>query len=385
MSYSVDNIIPVNLYLTSAGLGYGDFSTAFVFADQSDLANGVTFDADTYRDYSSPTEIAEDLATTSDIYLIATRYFTQIPKPKTITVWMKDPDDATILVTVNKAEDTAWRYHYFFKNSDLTSANLLLLGDWSDTSAHPIWVTTSEAGATNSSSTTDIAAVMSAKGNRHIFMGYRLASAIETDASQAYTMVQLAATFNKFKPMSKNSAITAEYQVLTGITGDDLATSAYIALKSKNTAFFTEIELAGETDSCRAINTKSMSSYDEFMDDVINLDVLKNHIQVDGYNYIVNAGSKRALTPRDYAGLLSAVSATCKRFYDNGVLGEGIYTDAETGEEKTATYGFVVQAKPEDVLNLTTAQRRAREYPATKILVILSRAGHVAEINVYVE
>ena len=384
MAYSVDNIISVNLYLTSAGLGYGDFSTALVFADTADLADGVTFDVDTYRDYSSITEVAEDFDTESDIYLIATRYFTQVPKPKTITVWMKDADDDTILTTVNKAEDTLWRYHYFLKNDDLTQANLLLLGDWADTTAHPIWSTVSDATVATSSSTTDIAAVMSAKGNRHVFMGYRLASAIETDASQAYTMVQLAATFNKFKPTSKNSAITAEYQVLTGITGDDLATSAYTALKSKNTAFFTEIELAGETDSLRAINTKSMSSYDEFIDDVINLDVLKNHLQVDGYNYITGTSTKRALTPRGYAGLLDALTTTCKRFYDNGVLGEGTFTDPETGEDSTLEYGFLVDASPEDVLDLTSTQKKNREYPSTTIYAILARAGHVAEINVYV-
>ncbi|BBE78626.1 DUF3383 family protein [Phytobacter diazotrophicus] len=385
MTYSVDNIIPVNLYLTAAGLGYGDFSSALIFAGSTDLKSGVTFAVDTWRDYSSLNEIAEDFSASSDIYLIATRYFTQIPKPKSVTIWMKNAADASLLDTVNKAEDEVWRYHFFFKNSDLTKANLLQLADWSDAESHPIWVTTSEAGATSASSTTDIAAVMAAKGNRHIFMGYRLPAAIVADSSQAYTMVQLAATFNKFKPNAKNSAITAEYQVLTGIAGDDLKTSSYSALKSKNCAFFTEIELSGETDSLRAINTRSMSSYNEFIDDVINLDVLKNHLQVDGYNYITGTSTKRALTPAGYAGLLTALTTTCKRFYDNGVLGKGTYVDPKTGEVATAENGFVILGKPEDVFNLTDAQRKAREYPATTIYAILARAGHVAEINVYIE
>ncbi|EOB5433420.1 hypothetical protein [Yersinia enterocolitica] len=106
-----------------------------------------------------------------------------------------------------------------------------------------------------------------------------------------------------------------------------MATSAYNALKAKNAVFFTKIELAGQIDNSRVINSKSMSSYGEFIDDVVNLDVLKNHIQVDGYNYIANVGTKRALTPRDYDGLLSTVAATCKRFFNNGVLGTGSYVD----------------------------------------------------------
>lgn len=385
MSYPVDNIIPVNIILTAAGLGYANFSSAVALADLEDLREGLIFNVDTHRDYSTISEVSEDFNSDSDIYLIATRFFAQIPKPATITVWMKDPDDTDILTTVNKIDDSIWRYHYFLKNADLTDENLIALSDWSDTAAHPIWATTSADDVTDSSSTDDIASVLSDKGNRHMFLGYKTADSIETDPSQAYAMVQLAAAFNKFRPTGLNTAITGEYQVLTGVTGDDLKTSQYAALKAKNTVFVTQIELAGETDASRVINSKSMSSYEEFIDDVINLDVLKNHIQVDGYNYIANVGTKRPLTPRGYAGLLDAIATTCKRFYDNGVLGEGTYIDSSTGNEATAEFGFVIRSSPEDVLSLTSSQRKKREFPATSVLVILARAGHVAEINVTVE
>ncbi|MFE8049311.1 DUF3383 family protein [Brenneria goodwinii] len=384
MAYSVDNIIPVNLLLTPAGLGYADFSSALVFADAADLAQGVTFAADTYRDYGSVTEVAADFNTTSDIYRIATRYFANIPKPPTITVWMKNATDP-LLEIINSANDSIWRYHYFFKNADVTTAILPDLADWSDATSHPLWFTFSADAIIDQNDTTDVISTLKAKGNRHVFAGYKAASSVTADASQAYAMVQLAAAFHKFRPTGTNTAITGEYQVLPGISGDDLTTSAYNALKAKNAVFFTQIELAGETDNSRVINSKSMSSYGEFIDDVINLDVLKNHIQVDGYNYIANAGSKRALTPRDYAGLLSAITATCKRFYDNGVLGIGSYVDPDDGETKTAQFGFVLRSAPEDVLDLTSSQRKERTYPPTSVLVILARAGHVAEINITVE
>ncbi|EHD21780.1 MULTISPECIES: DUF3383 family protein [Brenneria] len=384
MAYPVDNIIPVNLLLTPAGLGYADFSSALVFADAADLAQGVTFAADTYRDYGSVTEIAADFDTSSDIYRIATRYFANIPKPPTITVWMKNATD-TLLEIINSANDRLWRYHYFFKNADVTTAILPDLADWSDATSHPLWFTFSADAIIDQNDTTDVISTLKAKGNRHVFAGYKSAASVTADASQAYAMVQLAAAFHKFRPTGTNTAITGEYQVLPGISGDDLTTSAYNALKAKNAVFFTQIELAGETDNSRVINSKSMSSYGEFIDDVVNLDVLKNHIQVDGYDYIANAGSKRALTPRDYAGLLSAITATCKRFYDNGVLGTGSYVDPDDGETKTAQFGFVLRSAPEDVLELTSSQRKERTYPPTSILVILARAGHVAEINITVE
>lgn len=385
MAYPVDEIIPVNVFLTPSGLGYANFSSAFAFADQADLAAGVTFDANTFRDYATTAELAEDFATDSAIYHIATRWFAQVPKPPQISVWMKDPEDGSILETANKSADAAWRYHQFFKADDLAEANALALGDWGDANARAIWATYSDASILNPQLDTDVMSKLKAKGNRHMFAGFKSAGHVATDPSQAYAMCQLAAAFHKFRPNGLRTAITGEYQVLPGVMGDDLPTSGYNALKAKNGVFFTQIELQGSVDNSRVINSKSMSSYGEFIDDVIGLDVLKNHLQVDGYNYIANKGTKSSLEPRDYAGLLDALSHTCKRFYDNGLLGTGTYTDPVDGKEKIAEKGFVIMAAPEDVLSLSPAQKRARQYPATTIRVVLARAGHVAELNVFAE
>ncbi|MFC0227406.1 DUF3383 family protein [Serratia aquatilis] len=407
MAYPVDDIIPINLILTSAGLGYANFSSAFIFADASDLASGSPetekgktpvkagaskirtaangFLPDTYRDYGDLDELREDFDVASDVYLIAKRYFAQIPRPPQISVWMKNPKDGAIEVTASKANEAVWRYHYFFKNSDLKdSTALTALSDWCDATEHPVWFTSSDDKALDPQAV-DALAMLAKKGNRHMFGGYKAKSSIETDPSQAYAMVQLAAAFHKFRPVGTNTSITGEYQVLPGITGDDLKTAGYNALKAKKAVFFTQIELAGQFDNSRVINSRSMSSYDEFIDDVVNLDVLKNHLQVDGYNYIANVGTKRGLTTREYGGLLDTLGKTCKRFYDNGVLGMGAYTDSKDGLEKLARFGFVIRSKPEDLLRLSPAQRRKRVFPPTDILVILSRAGHVAEINVTVE
>lgn len=417
MAYSVDNIIPVNVIIGAAGLGYADFTTAFVFADTSDLlsdnapailteagekletekgevitpgsvpvtARGETFAVDTFRDYAGMKALGDDFGTDSDIYLIATRYFAQIPRPSLLTVWMKNPEDESLLVTLNKADEAAWRYNYFFKTEDCSDEHLLLLSDWSDTNGHPVWYTSTMDEVLDQSVTDDIVSRLAKKGNRHMLVGWRAPEAVDTDPSQAYSMVQVAATFAKFRPNGLSTAMTAEYQVLPGVDGDELKTSHYNALKAKKAVFFTPVELAGQKDTCRVINSVSMSSYGEFIDDVINIDVLKNHLQVDGYNYIANVGTKRPLTPRGYAGLLNVLTGTLKRFYNNGVLGEGTYTDEETGDEKTSRFGYVILSRAEDVLSLTKAQRKKREFPPTKILVILARAGHVAELNVTVE
>lgn len=214
MAYSVDNIIPVNVIIGAAGLGYADFATAFVFADQSDLEaaepdnvlltengnkietedgqaiivnehpitlRGVEFPIDTYRDYSGVTELGADFPTSSEIYRIATRYFAQIPRPSTLTVWMKNPEDEGLIATVNKAAEAAWRYNYFFKTEDFSDENLLLISDWSDAAGHPVWYTNTQDDVIDQNVKDDIVSLLAKKGNRHMFAGWRAQEAVDID------------------------------------------------------------------------------------------------------------------------------------------------------------------------------------------------------------
>ena len=389
MAYSVDNIIPINILITPAGIGYANFSTAFIIGRDADLKTPGSIPVDTYKDYSSLTEVAEDFSTDSDTYYIATRWFANIPKPLQISVWMWDEvTDTDVIDTLNKADDAAWRYFYFLPHDVYSvEATALDLSDWADANEHPIPMTLSAAAVADPMDSADLASVLQTKGNRRVFVGYVPQSIVDTDPAQQYAMVQLCAAFQKFRPLGDRTAITGEYQVLPGVIGarDEITTSGYNALKAKNTAFFTAVELKGEFDNSRVINSKSMSSFGEFIDDVINLDVLKNYLQVDGYNYITGTPTKRGLTPRGYAGLLATLDQTCKQFYNNGVLGQDEYVDPNDGETKLAEYGFVNFGAPEDVFDLTTAQKRDRQFPETSILAILARAGHTAAVTVQVE
>lgn len=389
MAYPVDNILNVNLLLTPAGIGYANFASGFIIARDADLITTGSIPPNTYKDYAGIDEVGEDFSTDSDVYLMATRWFANIPKPLQISVWMwDDVTDPDIITTLNKADNEAWRYWYFVP-ADVYSveATAIALSDWSDATEHPVPITLTGTAVIDPQDDTDLASVLQAQGNRRMFAGYVPQSIIDANPSQQYAMVQLAASFQKFRPLGDRTAITAEYQVLPGVVGarDQLNTTAYNALKAKNVVFFSAVELKGQIDNSRVINSKTMSSFGEFIDDVVNLDVLKNYLQVDGYNYITGTPTKRGLTPRGYAGLLDTLSQTCKQFYNNGVLGEASYTDPEDGKEKIAEYGFVNFGKPEDVFGLTQAQKRARQFPETSILAILARAGHTATINVTVE
>ena len=138
MAYPVDEIIPINLILTSAGLGYANFPAPlflltrmillavfrgtlltgkkplkteddkFLVKENADpLVRNADFEPDTYRDYADIDELRIDFNVDSDVYIIAKRYFAQIPKPPQVSVWMKNPKDESLEVTASKANEAA--------------------------------------------------------------------------------------------------------------------------------------------------------------------------------------------------------------------------------------------------------------------------------------
>jgi len=311
MTYSVDNIFQVNVNLTPAGLAAANFSTAFGFGVQADLKVGVTFADDTYKDYATLDEVGEDFETTSPPYLMASRWFSNLPKPPQFSVYMWDGVDTPAEVAA-KAVDEAWRYWLFFPESVTgTAGDVTDLATWADANKH----------------------------------------------------------FVSFAPERTVAESLGQYN----------------DLKAANVVFWTQIELQGSIDSSRTINSKTPSSFNEFIDDVVNVDVLTNRLQVAGFNYIANSGTKRALDERGYAGLLDTIEGVLKQFYDNGVLGTANYNDPVTGEEKLAKYGYAIISQPEDILDMTASERTNRQYPPVQIVAILARAGHTVSVTLNVE
>lgn len=386
--YSASNIIKVNLNLTPGGLGAADFNTILFFGKVGDLEGTSSLVADDTKDYVDLDGVADDWGTDTPVYYAASRWFANPVRPDTFTVWVwDDAVDTTPVSVLTKANQSAlWRYWIAFpKATTDTAGEAINIAEYIEATDHAFSFIGSSVDLEDTQATSTVADDLKAAGVRRTWMGYRTTDTLSTSPSNAYANLQLQAAFAKFNFDGQNTALTGEFQVLPGVIGESLSTSAYQSLKDKNVVFWTQVELKGQTDASRTINTRTFSSFNEYIDDLYLLDVLKNRAQVAGYNYMANAGNKRSLTPKGYAGLLAEFSRIFRQGYINGTLGRGTYNDPVDGEEKTAENGFVIFSDAADALSLTATQENDRLYPPVQSRVLLARAGHGADLTINVE
>lgn len=386
MAVDISNIVPISVSISSAGLADADFTSSVAFADLTDLAAGVTFPVNTYRDYTTLTDIVTTFGTRSEIYYLASSYFANKTRSPVFTVFMKssasvDPTAAASQI----AASGVWRYNHFFKNSDIKASNVPALASWADASNRAVWVTVSDAAAITAGSTTDLASVISELGARHVFQGFRAPSTLAVDVTQGYPMNALAGKFTKWNPAGTNTAITGEYQNLASVTADGLSPSAIGILRAKKCAYFSKVVSSGSATGCMAMNTQSPSAYGEWIDDVIGVDMLANALQVGLFNWLVQPQTKRGLDAKNFSGAITEAGNVCKQYFDNGFLGAGSIVDPDTGKALYLVNGFYINNDPTDVESLTTAERQQRTYPVLNVYVLRNGAAHFIPVSLYVE
>ncbi|WHL27763.1 DUF3383 family protein [Pseudomonas juntendi] len=88
MPYPAENIINIVTNIRAAGLGTANFGAGMVFAD-FDSSTDTTFAEGTYRDYGSSAAVAANFNIASDVYLAALAWFSAVPKPKSLRVYLR--------------------------------------------------------------------------------------------------------------------------------------------------------------------------------------------------------------------------------------------------------------------------------------------------------
>ncbi|MDG9888171.1 DUF3383 family protein [Pseudomonas juntendi] len=373
MPYPAENIINIATNIRAAGLGTANFGAGMVFAD-FDSSTDATFAEGSYRDYGGVSAVAANFSIASDPYLAALAWFSAVPKPRSLRIYLRQENDSPVESLNDAINKRIWFYWFEFETTiRANDADVLALIAAGDAAGKFYAGTTNQADVRTPGLATDIVSKAKLQGSRRAFL--------LSHATAPYAGFELGAVFSRVNFNAANSTITGEFKKLPGIVAEDLTNTAYSAMKEKGAPFYTIVETGGQVDAGRVINSKSTSSYGEFIDDVFNLDGFVNSLRVNLYNALANIPTKLKQTPEGQQVLLDAAAQIGQRFIDNGYLGARRYTSDETGEEVLSD-GYEILSKADDILDLTDAERSERL--AAPIIMRLFRAGAIHAVDVTV-
>lgn len=376
MAYPAESIINITTLINSAGLGSSNFGAGMVFAD-FDSSSDVTFVEGSYRDYGSPSQVAVDFDIASDPYAAALAWFSAVPKPKTLRIYLRVEEDSPVESLNDAINKGIWFYWFEFETSIRTvDTDVLALAAAGDAAGKFFAYTTNQATVRDPAVTTDIVSKAVTQGSRRLF--------VASHATESYEGFEIAAVFSRVNFNAANSTITGEYKKLPGIDAESLTPTAYGAMKAKGAVFYTVVETGGERDNGRIINSKTTSTFGEFIDDVFNLDAFTNFMTIALYSALTKVPTKLRQTPAGQQILIDAAAQIGEKFIDNGYLGERLYLDDQTGEE-VLSRGYEILTNAEDILLISDAERAARG--AAPIIIRIFRAGaiHTVDLTANVE
>lgn len=376
MAYPAESIINITTLINSAGLGTSNFGAGMVFAD-FDSSSDAAFVAGTYRDYGTAAQVAADFNIASDPYAAALAWFSAVPKPKTLRIYLRIEDDTPVESLNDAISKGIWFYWYEFETSiRAVDADVLALAAAGDAAGKFFAFTTNQASVRDPSVTTDIVSKAFVQGSRRML--------IVSHAIEKYAGFELAAVFSRVNFNAANSTITGEFKKLPGIDAESLTPTAYSAMKQKGAIFYTVVETVGEKDMGRVINSKTTSTFGEFIDDVFNLDAFVNFERVGLYNALTKVPTKLRQTPPGQQTLINAACQVGEKFIDNGYLGERIFTDDETGEEKISR-GYEMLTKAEEILRISDSERANRDSAPIRMRIFRAGAIHAVDLTANVE
>ncbi|AUR82864.1 hypothetical protein NVP1029O_31 [Vibrio phage 1.029.O._10N.261.55.A7] len=381
--FPVNKIVQVNEFIQAGGLGFVNFGKTTVFALSAELTGAVSWPLKTFKTFKETSEVAAYFAETTETYKLASRWFSN--KGGELFMYLRDESNDSAVTSANDARGKKWFYNNLWtKDVTTVEADVIALADWSDANKSFFWMASDDPNVADENQTTDIASIIINKGNRHVAIGYRQAETITTDSSQIYFMAGLAAEFAKVNYSGLQTAITGEFKSIIGAFAEDLSPSEITGLEKKKVVMYTITEEGDQVDRGVTLNSWSMSSYGEFIDDVINVDAMSSGLRVTCYN-VFRKNKKVQLTPRGQAQQIGAADALFKQYFDNGVLGAGLIENPITGEMEYAEFGYIIYTKPEDILKLNDADKRQRKMYPINARVNLSRAGHSLVIDMTVQ
>lgn len=376
MSLNASQIINIVTRISPQGLANANFGLTMLFSPESELPVG--FSVNTFRTYTSMTDLAVDFDSATEVNKAAARFMQMTPTPQQIKVFGRSnvTDTDTIIETLDIAANLTWWFWTFFTEDvyDI-EADVKLIADWADSNGRYVLNCSTAANIRDPIVTTDIASELTTTGQRHI--------STFSHATDPYAGHAIAAWFASVNYSIPGSTITGELKKLPSVAAEDLTGTEYAAMQqvTKKAVFYTVVDLQGSSDLGRVINSWSHSSFGEFIDDVVNLDAFVNALRVALFNAVANQVGKLPQTPAGQQLLITETQNICEQYIANGYLGPRTWTNPDTGQEEDVP-GYVILTKAEDVLTLSDSDRADRKSAPMRVRVFRAGAVHAVDVTV---
>lgn len=360
---NLNNIVAISEYVSPLSAPRATFNQLLVVGTA-----GVIDTTERVREYNTASDMLTDgFSTTDTEYMAALLYFSQNPAPKTLWVGCQSTSPTETLVEAVEACRQANSEWYVVVCPDAEKADHLLLAAWAE-AAVPSTVyayTTSDADCITSAAT-DIGSLLKALSYKNTIGQYSTDNNLAIVAIMGYAM----GANNGLA----NSAYTLMFKAEVGINVEDLTTTQVGYLNGKNLNVYLNYG------NYYNIFQKGKMSDGSFFDERINLDMLRNDIQLNMMDLLYQT-TKIPQTDAGQAQLILGCAQACELAVDRGFLAPGVWTGVTVLNLKygdVLTKGYVCQS--ESFSEQTSADREARK--AMPIYISIKEAGAVHDITI---
>jgi hypothetical protein len=264
---------------------------------------------------------------------------------------------------------TQW-YGLMFASTHIVDADHLAIAAYIEATFHIYGLTTQEAGALVSNTTSDIGYQLAQFGYKRTFYQY--------SSSSAYAVASMFGREFTVDFNANNSVIILMFQQEPGVIPETLTPTQAASLNAKRYNYFVNYN------NGTAIIRNGFMAGLVFIDQVHDLDWFSNALQTNVYNLFYQAGTKVPQTDPGVHRVVTTAEATCKGAVNNGIAAPGTWGGQAFGTLNPGDYmptGFYVYAPP--VSQQASADRAARKCPSLQIALKLAGGIQSAQLNVY--
>ena len=383
MSYiSIDNFVSVSVSSPSAGFADYQVNNLAIFTKETPHNNTIT--AANPGIYVSPTDVATDWESTSEVYAMANLIFGQSPNildgsgsliisPMQSVDLLKDVIPA--LLPIVFFGGALWAGY------DPTDAEILAAGG----ACEPLRVKLFASGHATSDMTTTTGILWklvhaSYKHSRPLlYLGATPSALLARSFAAAYAGRAMSVNFSG----SKTTA-TMHGKSLTGITPDSAITQTYL-----NTAQTVGVDIYPSVGGgAQYLGKVFCSGVNDFFDNVYNLDWLVFALQVAGFNALMTTATKLPQTEPGMAVLKGAYLGVLQQAIANQFVAPGVWNSSELFgvpadlKRCILDVGYYMYSLP--VNQQTQANRVARKAPIVQIAIKYAGAIHSSNVIVSV-